>query len=375
MYKTIKTKISVNIGRFCLAFWLFAPVAPAFAQKCLTTIAQKQAAEIHKTIKKNSSRFNNKKIAVLLIMQKDNYSDTLKTFMGIRLSEKIASYLAKEAKNNNYSILFPESTANLKVKQMAALYFRLPDNDADAVSYREQYLNNQKPDYFITASFRINFNTPQIAICDVNIHKDPMDGEEFTLPVLPDTYLKLKPEEMDEIKPLLLPIDKLNDAYYTLLAMQASSNLFSFALVHLDSQKPVNDNTLKIGNKFCIRTQSTQQLYYYVFWYDDNEKPKPNLYIFEPLKTGQPAARPAGAHIFPYNSYFAPDPPPGKVFIHIVATTAPVPVTLFKNKLPQGGVNYFLSQTDCKAFIEQLQLLKQNNIAFDTKQLLFNVIE
>lgn len=150
---------------FCLLSFLALMVcyntSKAFGQNALDELCDMAVKEAGPLLKKSDIP-DNAKIAVLFLTFANNHNDTAKTLLGVELAKKLEQRMGLfiQEKKLPYKIL--ASTA-VSEKNMGR-FFIPPDNSKDEEIFWKDFLESEKPDFYITGSYRIghNFSTLEL---------------------------------------------------------------------------------------------------------------------------------------------------------------------------------------------------------------------
>ena len=145
----------------------------SFSQKApLQQAADELSGKILKELKRNKGIPVDSKIAICLFLGQDEYSDTLKTLLGIRLAQKISHSLSIALKKTGYEAVFPDALEKKFLNDAMSEFFVPPATSSEESKFWSDFLMKQKPDYYLTGKYRINDDSKYLRITDVFLRKN-----------------------------------------------------------------------------------------------------------------------------------------------------------------------------------------------------------
>lgn len=154
------------------------------AQHIPGELTEQLADETGKALKKSKIPAD-MKLAILYFTYNNGFTDTTKTPLGRDLSkqfeQKLSLYLQK--KRLSYKLL----TSNKIAEKNMMKFFVPPDDSKEEAKFWEEFLGNQRPDYFITGTYKIgkNYNTLKtvhVKILPNKYVKNLVNAQSLTIP-------------------------------------------------------------------------------------------------------------------------------------------------------------------------------------------------
>jgi hypothetical protein len=361
-YFSLKLKISIVL------FFVFS-IAAIAQDITLSKVADKVASEICK--KKCLDLIGKKqKIAICLFLEKD----TIKTPLGIELSEKIVHPLNLMLNKTDYEILFPDNIEGKFLQSSMYKYFTPPNSDAEESEYWKKYLDNKKPDYWLTGNYIISDDGKSIIIKNVYFKYNSYEigeNKKQSIAVDADFTIPISPEEQTSIAELNQPISNSSDTYFKLINIEGEGNLFSMEVVDKNQKIIDEKDPLIIGKDYQLKITLKEKAFIYAFYYDAKDKDHNFFDVIYPFDKTKICAVDTGIYYLPNNALITIDPPVGQAYIQIIATKKLVPID-FDQFTGSDGYSYsYFKEANCKRFLEQLAKLSPKD--FDKKYLIKNI--
>lgn len=332
----------------------------AFSDEVIDEIGLKFSKSVVKKIKKLQE---DTKIAVVFLQDYTN-SETVNTRLGIELTKSIVEYLKIELEKDKSSIkiLFNDNIDNILYDKMQDLFF-MPSDENEA-EYWKKFLENQTPNYYLTANYQFLDNS--IKIRNIKLLQSVFEGNDEI--VFDQIEIDLEPDDLD----LLLDYNKntldLSDIYLSLINWE-SDNVFLVTDVTNDKKEIVSSKILFAENKYKLQVNLTEDLYVYCFYYEQEEESN-EIYMIYPFRNNQENILKAGTHFIPEGFYLQPSlPGNNQIYIKILVSREKIPITIESDMTEKGGTAPILSEENCKLFINDINRRKISD--FGTKDYTF----
>jgi hypothetical protein len=302
----------------------------------------------------------NKKIAVCLFLQED----TIKTKLGIKISQCIAQNLTYRLNNKDYEILFPDDVDNKFLSSAMGKFFETPKTSDEETEFWQKYLNNKKPDYWLTGKYLISNDNNSIIITNLYLKAyiyDVNNSGKKSVAVNDDYIdININKEDKNNILELNKPITNFSDYYFKLIDLEGKANIFSFEIINDKLKSEVEISApLKIGSDYQIKINLKESAFVYCFYFDPKENDHAFFDMIYPLDKDKIKPLSAGVHYLPENTVFTVEPPPSDVYIKILVSKKLIPIE-FAQFLGKNGLTYtYFKYDDCKAFLEKICRLPQ----------------
>ncbi|MCX6258351.1 MAG: hypothetical protein NTW49_10720 [Bacteroidia bacterium] len=116
------------------------------------------------------------KIAITFFKYDNALTDTLKTYLGIRISKQLYLELKKRvlSKNLKFIVLFPENTDKMLNATMND-YFIPPSTDQQLDVFYKSLMISEKPDFYLTGSYRIKSDYSALVLTGMELVPNRFD--------------------------------------------------------------------------------------------------------------------------------------------------------------------------------------------------------
>lgn len=368
---------------FCFKLFIIAcsiltmPFFSLFAQlksPSMSNPVEKAATELAESIARKLRKQplpNDAKIAVVMFPFDNNFADTIKTHLGINFSKQFshALKLALQDKNKNYNVLIPNDI-DKRLNETMSSYFTLPKgvNEAD---FWSNFLNNQRPNFYITGKYKISGDYEAFSITNVRIQPDQFDPEFAKLsPIAFDNIIfpLIKPEDKEFIKNLNKALHKFSNPIEAFIKNSGKADFFKFDIINAETNEviPVQE-PLIIGKSYQVKVQLITDAYLYAFYYDQQNKlAYPYFEMIFPFQPAMSNYVKQGEQLLPALEYtFEVGPPAsGQVFIKLIATKKHIPIK-FDFVTSNNITTTTFKDSDCSEFMSNLVSL--DPAQFDAK--------
>ena len=345
-----------------LILFLSIFICNTFSQEIIEKLTEKSSKEIIKVIKKLPA---DSKITITFFSYEDNFSDTTKTYLGIKISKYLSQNINLQIKKQNltYKILFPDDIDGELYDKMKA-GFIMPDN-ISSKDFWNDFLKNNQSDFYITGKYQLNNEIDNIKLINVKIIPNKLGNyQTHSILSVKDTELKIKNiESKNYIKELNQPISNLNKAFWELIHWQGFGKSFEMNLI--DTQfKTISNNKLIVGNDYNISIKTEQDAYVYAFYFDPLDKNFPFIFMIYPFQENQDNFISKGTNSIPPNYSFAPDPPAyGQVFVQVFVSEKKIPLKFEYVDIGGGYKAPVLKYNNCKEFLNSLNKIGKKTIS------------
>lgn len=363
---TLSFKSSGIIAIFIFIIALSFSTFGLFAQlksPSMSNPVEKAAADMAESIARRLKRQplpNDAKIAVVMFPFDNNFADTIKTHLGINFSKQFshALKLALQDKNKNYNVLIPNDI-DKRLNETMNSYFTLPKgvNEAD---FWSNFLNNQRPNFYITGKYKISGDYDALTISNVKIQPDQFDPDYAKLsPIAFDNIILplIKPEDKEFIKNLNKTIHRFSNPIESFIKNSGKANFFQFDIINADNNEALQaSDPLAIGQSYQIKVQLITDAYLYAFYYDQQNKlAYPYFEMIFPYQPAMSNYVKQGEQLLPAAEYtFEVGPPAsGQVFIKIIATKKHIPIK-FDYVTTNNVTTTAFKESDCSEFMSNL---------------------
>jgi len=339
------------------------------AQSSIETLCNGAADNIYKQLKK-ADIASHSKIAVLYFEGQTGSSNSIKSLLGMRISNKVATYLAKKFNNKEYTILMPENTQEKR-------YFSPPNTPAEEEQFYRKLNENQRPDYFISGKYHISSDYTSLAISELSLkenkYKEGSTGKPYAFDPFKTTIISA---DIEEIKNLNIEFSENDDFMNKILQFsEISDDLFSCAVIDVATKKIMDENEkLIINRSYTIKVEVKKACFLYAFYYMPEDKDHPYLQPLFPFENGQPKIFEPGTHNIPDNSEgFVIDPPVGNTYIKIFASVKPLTLNITSKKDKEGYFETSISYSDAEIFFTSLKSLQKQRVLLKTQIMTFGI--
>ena len=171
----------MKMKKYTALFLLLLVFVSADAQQDITSrLTAKMSAEIMAVLQTSPYISKQSKVVVLNLMNVKDKNDSLRTPLGVHLSKNITHELLQtiSKKSLPYLVLVP----NIEAERMMSSFFIMPDS-VDESDFWNKYLNNQKPDYYLSASYVIADDYSAISIVNCQLIPDRYNISNRVIPV------------------------------------------------------------------------------------------------------------------------------------------------------------------------------------------------
>jgi len=349
---------------FCLlCFYINA----SKAQPTIEQLCEGAADNIYKLIKKNIPEQS--KIAVLYFEGQTGSSNSIKTMLGIRISSKVAAYVAQKLNKKEFIILFPENTQEKK-------FFNLPSTAAEEEQFYKKLNENQRPDYFITGKYNISNNFSVISLSELvlkeNKYKNSSPGKPYAFEPVSSN---ISPSDIEELKSLNIEFSEDDDYMNKILQFSESSeDLFSCSMHEVGNPKPIEYNgKLIVGKSYVIKIDVVKPCYIYAFFYMPEDKEHPYLMPLYPFEVKEQKVFNPGEHYIPHADGFEIEPPAGSTYIKVIASLKPLSLQITSVKDKDGYYITSINKQDAEVFYTSLSSSYKNKLPLKAQILNFKV--
>lgn len=342
----------------------------SFSQKTpLQQAADELSGKILKELKRNKGIPVDSKIAICLFLGQDEYSDTLKTRLGIRLAQKISHSLSIALKKTGYEAVFPDALEKKFLNDAMSEFFVPPATSSEESKFWSDFLMKQKPNYYLTGKYKIIDNYKYLKITGVFLRKNVYAPDERKINIGIENIkdIPISSNQADKLKKLNIELNVFSKNYNELVYWKGKANLFEFALIDYNKKSLINTGTpLYIGNEYQVEINLNQSAYVYAFFYDPQDKEHPYFSMIYPIDNKSSNFLQKGRHKIPvYNkvsSTFEITPPEGEVYIKIIASIMKIPIEFTKFKDKEGALYIYFKDNNCRKFLEKLNALPKSNV-------------
>ena len=171
----------MKMKKYTTLFVLLLVFVSADAQQDITSrLTAKMSTEIMTVLQTSPYISKQSKVVVLNLMNVKDKNDSLRTPLGVHLSKNITHELLQtiSKKSLPYLVLVP----NIEAERMMSSFFIMPDS-VDESDFWNKYLNNQKPDYYLSASYVIADDYSAISIVNCQLIPDRYNISNRVIPV------------------------------------------------------------------------------------------------------------------------------------------------------------------------------------------------
>ena len=321
-----------------------------YAQVTIETLSQEAAENIYKQLKK-ADIAPQSKMAILYFEGQTGSSNSIKSLLGIRISNKVATYLAKKINTKKYTILMPENTQEKK-------YFSPPTTAAEQEDFYRNFNENQRPDYFIFGKYHISLDYSTITLSDIvmkenqyklNSTNKSLGFESYTTSILSS--------DEEEIKTLNIEYGESEDFMSKILQFWGSNDdLFSFSVLDVETNNTIEENDkLLIGKSYSLKVEVKKSCYLYAFLYIPEDKEHPYLTPLYPYKNEKSKLFEKGIYYLPHKGGFNIEPPIGNTYIKVIASIKPLALQITYIKDKNGYMITSINQQDAEIFFTNLK--------------------
>jgi hypothetical protein len=360
--------------KYFLTLLLFAvSIATANAQTANDAI-QRLANELADNAAKEVKRLpKNSKIAICLFLGSDSKSDTLKTRLGIKLSQATYHALAKKLNKKEYEVIFPDGFDSRFVADASSHFFTPPATAVEEDKFWKGYLDKQRPDYFFTAQYNFVHGN-SLSIANAFLHVNSYGGNTKNYAV-GSCNATISTTESTELFALNKPLALLADPIIQLMDYKGNAKLFNYLVRQVGGSQVKDGGSLKIDKEYELEVELLQPAYLYALYYPNTDKEHPYFDIIypDPDKNGKvpaPVKLAATKHLLPKNYTLYIDPPVGTAYLKIIATTKPLQID-YEVKKVDGFFETAFKSKNANAFLKMLQALELEEL--DTKEILLKV--
>jgi hypothetical protein len=332
------------------------------SQDVIDVLAESMAKNVVKKMKKMP---DDTKIAISFFLYEDEYTDTIKTYLSIKLSKSFAQYIRLQIQNNklDQKILFPSELDNELYESMQGIY-TIPD-DVDEAEYWKEFLDNQTPDYYLVGKYSIVGDYESIQLKSVQLVPSPY-GKYVKEQALAITNVVAKVKKQSDKTSLLKLNQSLNilsQTYTNLVNWEGDGDFMTLKLIDNNS-RTVDNYELIVGEEYQISITLKEDAYVYAFYYDPQDKDFPFISMLYPFQKSQDTFLKAGLHSIPPGHTFMPDPPAeGQVFIKIFASKEKLPITFIEETDSEGYIISKFNDKNCTDFQTKLNSVSSEKIA------------
>ncbi len=328
-------------------FFLFTNVIKA--DDAIDNISKHIAKEIFKKMKKMD---NQTKIAVAFFQDYSN-NDTINSLLGIEITKSVVEQLKIEIEKSNtdIKILFNDKLDNILYDKMQELFFT--PTDKNQTQYWKTFLDNQTPDYYLSANYQILDKT--IKFRNIKLMQDIYVGnKEITFEQI---ELPLSDEDIKLLNDYNKNVINLSDIYISLINWE-SDNIFFATNVINEKKEKIETEILYIGDKYKIELNLTENLYVYCFYYERTIENK-KIYVIYPFRNNQDNLLKTGTNFIPQGFYFQPSlPANNQIHIKILVSKEKIPINIVTEITESGGAAPILTEDECKTFLGELNRKK-----------------
>jgi len=323
------------------------------------------------TLKKIKKLPENAKIAISFFTYDDGFKDTIKTYLGIKLSKSFAQNirLSLTKSKSTIKILFPEEIDNNLYESMQTI-FTIPDNISES-DYWKQINENQTADFYFIAKYKLSSDNKTIQIVNIQITPNPTGKYATNQAIAVENAILKVSKEMDqtELSTLNKPLNDLNQSYKNLIDWTGAADFITLRLINSNSQT-VDNSEIVVGKEYQISASLTEDAYIYAFFYDPMDKNFQYISMLYPYQNSQDTYSKKGKIMIPPGSSFIPDPPDGQVFIKIFATKEKIAISFTEEVDSEGYIMTKFDAQNCSAFLEKLNKLDKSKVS--SRQMVLN---
>jgi hypothetical protein len=357
----IRQNLQINIFLTLCFVILAAVVNPCLAQsEAYAELGQSFAKRSMNAIRNELPP--NAKIALLLFGRSGSNGSTVKTSLGITLSEAFYQQLVLQNKKD-YQLIFPEGATGKMLSDASGKYFEPPKNTEEEAKFWQSYLNGQKPDFFITGQYVLESN--KVVIKNIFISSDVYSSNPKKISI-ENVEEDFDEKTMKEMFAQDIEIKPFSDPLIELLNLKGTGDFFSYTFLKGKEIKP-KDEAFLINSEYCIELNVKKKTYVYAFFYQEND-PESNvpLIIFptpdkNSLKTESSAQfiMNPGKVIIPDPKLFSLSftPPAGNLMIMLIATGQQLISFTAENSKDDDGITSKLNLQKSKTFLAALKAL------------------
>jgi len=341
-----------------LNFFLFFN---SFGQQILESSAVLMSKNVSKVIKKLPE---GSKISMVFFNREDNFSDTVKTYLGIQLTKNFVHALKSEPLfvKQKYNLLFPEGIDNKLYESMQDI-FVMPDN-VNTVDFWNDFLKNQTPDFYITGKYKIIGDYESISIVRMEIVPN-VYGKYKDLSAVGIANITIKISKQADakiLKDLDLPINNLSVEYMKLIDFHGNGRSLSFDVINSETNKKVS-NKIIIEKDYEVSIKLETPSYIYAFFYDPADKSYPYISMLFPYQNDQNKIFSAGKYNIPPDASFSPSPPAtSQIYIKIIVSEEQIPISFSSQEDSEGYLTSYLNNKNCSDFIKELSKIDKSRI-------------
>jgi len=345
-----------------LFFSMILNYSIAGSQVVIDDLAKTMAKNVVKKMKKMPE---GSKIAITFFLYEDDFSDTIKTYLSIKLSKSFAQEIRLQVQSSKltHKILFPNELDNELYESMQSIY-TIPDN-VDEAEYWKTFLDNQTPDYYLVGKYQIIGDYESVQLKNVQLIPSPYGKylNEQPLAVTNAIQLIKTDEDKESLKKINQSLSTLSQTYQNLIDFTGSADLFSFKLLD-ENSKTVSNSKITVNEEYQISVTLKEDAYMYAFFYDPMDKSFQYISMIFPYQNGQDTYFKAGTHSVPPGNYFTADPPAeGQVFIKLIASKSKLALTSIDEVDSEGYIISKLNDKNCTDFITKMNTLGKDKIS------------
>lgn len=339
----------------------------SYSQSTFENLCKGAADNIYKQLKKANIP-DQSKIAVLYFEGQTGSKNSMKTLLGIRLSNKLAVYLAQELNKTGYSVLFPENTQEKK-------FFSPPADSREAEAFYTKFNQNKFPDYFVTAKYYISGDYSTISVSDIvlkeNQYSPGFTGKTFAFEPFKTNIVV---SDVPEIKSLHIEFSENDDYMNKILQFTGNtSDLFDGVMMDLGKKEAMTENSsLIIKSSYTLKVNVKKPCYMYIFYYSPDDKDNPYLIPLYPYGESEKPLQP-GEHLLPTPQGIEIGPPVGNTYIKLIGSPNPLRLDYSSIKDKDGYYITKTSQDDAQLFHTKLNNCLKNSVPVHTQMLVFKV--